>query len=120
MRKKVLQHLISALLLVKLGHTGEKDPILGLFCNRGHRRQFVKAVSMYIFFREGPMSVNFISLKLKVLGLGVAAIIGGMTLLNATTCGTGFASGCDHDLTKAQTIETSAVVKTQDLAQKKG
>lgn len=58
------------------------------------------------------MSVNFISLKLKVLGLGVAAIIGGMTLLNATTCGTGLATGCDHSITDSQTIETSGLVKT--------
>ena len=61
------------------------------------------------------MSVNFISLKLKVLGLGVAAIIGGMTLLSATTYGTSLAGGCDHSLTDAQTIETSSLVKTLEL-----
>ncbi|MEH6546915.1 MAG: hypothetical protein V7701_10825 [Sneathiella sp.] len=66
------------------------------------------------------MSINFVSLKLKVLGVGVAAIIGAMTLLNATTCETGFATGCDHDLTKAQNIETSGVIKTLEVIQKKG
>ncbi|USG59920.1 hypothetical protein NBZ79_12110 [Sneathiella marina] len=65
------------------------------------------------------MSVNFISLKLKVLGLGVAVIIGGMTLLNATTCGTGLTTGCDQHITDAQTIETSGTIKILDLIKNK-
>lgn len=66
------------------------------------------------------MSINIISLKLKVLGLGVAVIIGGMTILNATTCVTGLTTGCDHNITKMQTIETSGVIKTLEITQKKG
>jgi hypothetical protein len=64
------------------------------------------------------MSVNVISLKLKlkVMGVGIAAIIGGMTLLNAATC----EKLCDHDITKAQMIETSDVVKADMPVQKKG
>lgn len=65
------------------------------------------------------MSVNFISLKIKVMGVGVAAIIAVMTLLNVATCGTGFAGGCDNDMTKSQSIETSGVIKTEIPAQKK-